>query len=93
MKRNIRAGVDDLWNKTVRAPDGSTRTAPSARYGRGMRWRARYVDENGQEHTKAFTRKTDAQTWLDTEVTPRLATGTYVTPQAGRVTVAEVYTS
>jgi integrase len=58
-----------------------------------MRWRARYVDENGQEHTKAFTRKTDAQTWLDTEVTPRLATGTYVTPQAGRVTVAEVYTS
>jgi hypothetical protein len=90
---SIRAGVDDVWNKTVREPDGSIRTVSSARLGRGMRWRARYVDDNGQEHTKAFTRKTAAQTWLDTEITPRLATGTYVTPHAGRVTVAEIYTS
>ena len=93
MKRNRRAGVDDLWTKTVRDPDGTTRTAPSARYGRGMRWRARYVDDIGNEHTKAFARKTDAQRWLDNDVTPSLATGTYVPPKAGLVTVAAVYAS
>jgi hypothetical protein len=70
MKRNRRAGVDDLWTKTVRDPDGNTRTVPSARDGRGMRWRARYVDGQGREHTKAFTRKVDAQGWLDNEITP-----------------------
>jgi integrase len=93
VKRNIRAGVDDLWNKTVRDADGTTRTVPSARHGRGMRWRARYVDDNGRECTKAFARKADAQKWLDTEITPSLATGTYVAPRAGRVTVAEMHAS
>jgi hypothetical protein len=93
VKRNRRAGVDDLWTKTVRDPYGTTRTVPSARDGRGMRWRARYVDDQGREHTKAFPRKVDAQGWLDNEITPKLATGTYVTPEAGRVTVAVVYKS
>ena len=92
-RRNVRAGVDDLWTKTVRDPDGTTRTVPSAEHGRGMRWRARYVDDSGREHTKAFTRKADAQAWLDTEITPKLAAGTYVAPEAGRVTVAAVYES
>ena len=92
-RRNVRAGVDDLWTKTVREPDGTTRTVPSARHGRGMRWRARYVDDTGNEHTKAFARKTDAQRWLDNDVTPSLATGTYVPPKAGLVTVAAVYAS
>ena len=92
-KRNRRVGVDDLWTKTVRDPEGTARTVPSARDGRGMRWRARYVDDSGQEHTKAFTRKVDAQGWLDNETTPSLATGTYVTPEAGRATVAAVYAS
>jgi integrase len=93
MKRNRRAGVDDLWTKTVRDTDGSTRTVPSARDGRGMRWRARYVDDQGREHTKAFIRKVDAQGWLDNEITPSLANGTYVAPQAGKLTVAAVYSS
>jgi integrase len=92
-KRNRRAGVDDLWTKTVRETDGTARTVPSARDGRGMRWRARYVDDRGREHTKAFTRKLDAQSWLDNEVIPSLASGTYVTPEAGRATVAAVYAS
>jgi hypothetical protein len=48
----------------------------------GMRWRARYVDDQCREHTKAFTRKGDAQSWLDNEVTAKFATGTYVTPEA-----------
>jgi hypothetical protein len=93
MRDRESAGVDDLWTKTVPDHDGNTRTVPSARDGRGMRWRARYVDDLGREHTKAFTRKADAQGWLDNEITPSLATGTYVTPQAGKLTVGAVYAS
>ena len=40
---------------------------------------------------RSFDRKADAQKWLDTEVTGKLATGTYVAPRAGLVTVAAVY--
>jgi len=84
-KRNRRAGVEDRWTKG----NGE----PSTRYGVGMRWRARYVDDEGREHNKMFARKADAQAWLDTDVTAKLASGTYVAPAAGRVTVAAVYAS
>jgi hypothetical protein len=90
MKRNRRAGVDDLWRKTVRDPDGTTRTVPSARDGRGLRWRARYVDDDGREHTKALGRKTDAQTWLDNIISAQV-TGTYVDPQLGKITLRSFY--
>src|SRR5262249_32827626 len=79
------AGVEDRWLRS----DGQL----SNRHGIGMRWRARYVDDHGREHTKAFTRKADAQRWLDNDVTAKFATGTYVAPEAGRVTVAAVYES
>jgi integrase len=85
MKRNRRAGVDDLWRKTVRDHDGTTRTVPSARDGRGLRWRATYVDDQSREHSRSFARKTDAQRWLD-EVTAAVVTGQYVDPKAGQVT-------
>ncbi len=52
------------------------------------RWRARYRDEAGREHAKHFTRKIDAQRWLD-EVTAAVVTGVYVDPRAGRVTVED----
>ena len=51
-------------------------------------WRARYRDPAGREHAKHFSRKIDAQRWLD-EATASLVTGQYVAPDAGRVTVAE----
>jgi integrase len=91
--RNRRAGVADRWTKTVREPDGTVRTVPSAEHGRGMRWRARYVDDNGKEQSKGFAKKADAQSWLDSEVTPALASGSYVAPASGKVTVAAVYES
>ena len=59
----------------------------------GKRWMARYVDDEGHERAKAFDRKADAQTWLDSEVTAKLATGTYVAPRAGLITVEEMYAS
>ena len=84
------SGIEDLWTKIVRNPDGTTRTVPSARHGRGLRWRARYIDDAGARRSKAFARKADAQGWLD-EIITALTTGSYVAPEAGKVTVATVY--
>jgi integrase len=50
-----------------------------------MRWRARYVDDQGREHAKSFGRKVDAQQWLD-EFTAAVITGQYVDPKAGQIT-------
>ena len=91
-KRNRRAGIEDRWTKTVRHPDGRTESVPSANHGKGSRWRARYVDDDGNEREKLFGKKADAQRWLDTDVTTKFATGTYVAPAAGRATVRDVYT-
>ena len=33
------------------------------------RWRARYRDAAGREHSRHFTRKVDAQNWLDSVTT------------------------
>jgi integrase len=49
-------------------------------------WRARYRDVSGREHAKHFTRKVDAQRWLD-QVTASIVRGDYVDPREGRVTL------
>jgi hypothetical protein len=49
-------------------------------------YRARYRDSSGSEHAKHFTRKVDAQRWLD-QVTASIARGDYVDPREGRVTL------
>ncbi|WP_369055948.1 tyrosine-type recombinase/integrase [Kineococcus terrestris] len=54
------------------------------------RWRARYRDGAGKEHARHFTRKVDAQRWLD-EVTTAVLTGRYVDPREGRTTFATYY--
>ena len=81
-RRNRRAGVEDRWRRS----DGS----PAARAGKGRRWLARYVDDQGRENTRSFERKIDAQAWLN-ELTATQVTGTYVAPKAGRVTVGELH--
>lgn len=52
------------------------------------RWRARYRDEAGKEHSRHFARKVDAQNWLDGQ-TAALVTGQHVDPKAGKVTFRE----
>ena len=47
------------------------------------KWRARYRDPNGKEHSRHFDRKVDAQRWLD-EVTASVLTGQYVDPQSAK---------
>ncbi|CPV78526.1 phage integrase family protein [Mycobacteroides abscessus subsp. abscessus] len=74
-KRNRRSGVEDRWTKA----NGE----PSANHGKGMRWRARYVGPDGKERAKGFSRKVDAQNWLNT-VTTELGTGTWADPSKSR---------
>lgn len=52
------------------------------------RYRARYRDDSGKEHSRHFRGKIDAQRWLD-EVTASVVTGQYVAPNAGNVTFRE----
>jgi len=52
------------------------------------KYRARYRDGNGKEHARHFTRKVDAQQWLDA-ATASLVRGTHVDPKTARTTVEQ----
>jgi integrase len=54
------------------------------------KWRARYRDDAGNERSRHFDRKVDAQQWLD-QVTSAVVTGTYADPQAGRITFSAFF--
>jgi len=69
---------------SARRTFGSIRKLPSGRY------QARYFDASGQRHLgpDTFPTKADASRWLaDVEVS--LARGTWVDPEAGRVSFAQ----
>jgi integrase len=88
--RKQRNGIEDRWTKTVRDPDGTTHTVPSARHGQGLRWMSRYVDDQGREHSKSFAQKGEAKAWLDKIVVAQL-TGSYVDPESGKITFGSFY--
>jgi integrase len=48
---------------------------------------ARYRDVGGRQHEKRYTRKVDAQHWLD-EQTSAMVTQTWTAPERGRISVA-----
>jgi integrase len=73
--------------KTVRV-DGKAQKVPSRRNAVGKRWRGRYVDERGREHSKMFDRKNDAQEWLNSQ-TSAVVSGTHVAPRDAQMTVQE----
>jgi integrase len=77
MRRSTRAGVEDRWT--------NRKGEPTARHGAGKRWLARWVDPDGNERSKVFDRKVDAQKHI-TNVTTAIATGTYADPKRGAVT-------
>ena len=54
--KGARQGVENLWI--------SRKGERTKLYGKGMQWRARYVDSSGQEHTKRFRLKSEANQWL-----------------------------
>ncbi len=77
--------VDDLWFK--RGPGGTK--IPSARHGRGKRYRVRWVDpESGEDRTRLFDKKKDADQF-DANVHADISRGHYIDPTAGKVTLRE----
>lgn len=61
----------------------------TGRHGQGKRWQARWVDDSGNERSKAFDRKADAQRHI-TEVSTALTTGTYADPKRSGITFGVV---
>jgi integrase len=61
----------------------------TARHGQGKRWMARWVDHGGNERTKAFDRKAEAQNHIGA-VTTALTTGTYADPKRASVSFGVV---
>lgn len=76
--------VDDLWVSSKRGPDGER--ARTSRYGRGMRWRVRFTDDQGKKVEKLFERRADAERF-DSSARAAVAQGTYVDIRAGQETV------
>jgi integrase len=73
--------VEDRWHKA--GPDGSA--VRTARYGTGRRWRVRYADPDGNEKNRSFEKKAVAEKFRD-QVAADVLRGTYMDPDAGRVT-------
>lgn len=57
--------VMDRWYKTIQHEK-----VPSSEHGRGLRWRARWIDDDGIYRAKSFEREVDAQRWIDEEICP-----------------------
>jgi len=51
-------------------------------------WRARWRDDRGEQHSKSFRRKVDAERFMTQLERARLS-GAYVDPGAGKMTVEE----
>lgn len=79
--------LQDLWySQTNGKPDLSR---PTARKGRGRRYRVTVIHPSGKIETAHFALKKDAETHQK-EKSAELVTGTYASRKAGRVTFAEV---
>lgn len=87
-RRSQRGSVEDRWRKRVKDVDGNTLEVASAVAGKVTRWRARYVDNAGREHSRTFDRKVDAQKWLDAQLAALLR-GDHIAPRDARLTVGD----
>jgi integrase len=73
--------VDDRWTR----PGPAGRRIRTGRWGRGLRWRARWTDPDGTERARACATRDEAEGLLS-RVRVDMASGSYVSPQAGRET-------
>ncbi len=87
-RRSPRGSVEDRWRKRIKDADGNSVEVPSAVAGDVTRWRARYVDNAGREHTRHFDRKVEGQQWLDKQLAALLR-GDHVAPSDAKMTVGE----
>jgi integrase len=77
------AHIEDRWYRTQ---DG--RRMPTPLCGRGLRYRVRYTDPDGRERSKSFPDRDRraAEAFLVTVEADKLR-GSYIDPQAGRITL------
>ncbi|WP_089154620.1 tyrosine-type recombinase/integrase [Micromonospora sp. NBS 11-29] len=82
--------VEDRWYKTLHHPGGRKERVKTQLFGKGLRYRVRYIGPDGKERKKSFPdrAKRDADAFLVSTETDKLR-GSYVDPSAGRITFAE----
>jgi integrase len=81
------ANIEDRW--TAADPDGGRKRVRTDRYGQGLRWRATWSEPDGARRRKSFPTKDAAQAHLE-DVGASQRAGTYVSPERGAITVAEM---
>ena len=80
------AHIEDRWFNAVTGPDGKPTRERTARYGKGFRWRARYLDPDGRERNRSFDRKVDATAFMNATAA-KVDNGTWTDPAAGKITL------
>lgn len=88
------AHVEDRWFRPLRDPDGNAVRGEdgkplrerTARHGKGLRWRARYLDPDNNERGRSFPTKILADRFL-TEIEHSKLAGSYRDPDAGKMTL------
>lgn len=79
----------DLWTRPETQSDGTTMRVPNARFGKGKRWLACWVDPDGRERSQAFATKRPADIhWKKME--GDRDRGEYHDPKAGRADFAGI---
>src|SRR4051812_16924107 len=83
------AHIEDRWFRTVIGDDEKSERVKTSLYGKGMRYRVRYIDVDRRERSKSFPdrQKRAAEDFL-TEVESRKLRGQSYDPEAGRITFA-----
>ncbi|MGW9032427.1 tyrosine-type recombinase/integrase [Streptomyces sp. NPDC055722] len=79
--------VQDRWYKTITDAGGKEIKVKSDRYGKGMRYRARYIGPDGSEKSKSFPdgKKRLAEKWLSAIETD-MTRGQYTDPKSMQIT-------
>ncbi|WP_406130500.1 site-specific integrase [Streptomyces canus] len=82
--------IQDRWFKTEINSAGKSSKVKTARYGTGMRYRARYFAPDGKRKSKSFAdgQKRLAEQWL-TKMAADVARGDYIDPNASRTSFQE----
>lgn len=79
--------IQDRWYKNVVGDDGKPIKVRTDRYGKGKRYRARYVGPDGTEKSSSFPdrQKRQAEEWL-AGIEADMSRGRYSDPRAARIT-------
>jgi len=80
------AHIEDRWYKETIGSDGKKKREKTSLYGKGLRYRVRYIDPTGKERGKSFPdkEKHEAEDFLISVENAKRAR-TYIDPDAGKI--------